>query len=140
MNHSLNEMGSLNCRILKKKTSAKRWSKLGHISDYHSGSNDRKFRYDRRLDDGYFTDRFLHVSFELNSWDYEIEDPATGEYKSYQRNGSTRITFKIEDRTLLSTTVKSSNSTTVSDMAKLQLAIHDPNTNISYRFICDERP
>lgn len=139
MNHAMNEVMGLNCRILKKKIGTQRWSRVGQISDYHSGKNDRNFKYDRRLDDGYFTDRYLHVSFQLNSWDYEIENFDTGEWNSYRYQGVTHINFKIEDRHMFSTTVLSSQNVSVRDLAKLQLIINDPSTSTEYRFNCDER-
>lgn len=110
------------------------------LGDIHSGANDRTFSFSKHLIDEFRRDRYLVMKMSLNSWDYELEDIETGEWKNYRRTGSTAITFKIEDRWFTTTTSVHDAGTTVRDMAKLQRTVHDGISKKSYRLICGERP
>lgn len=137
--HSLNEVSLLDCRIEQKAPNWRNYKRLASFSDIHSGMNDRKFKYQLMLNDGYFTNRYLKVEFELNSWNYELEDPETGEWRIYERNGVTTMKLNIDDHHTFSKDNIRSRNTHLRDLDDLNMSITNPSSDYTYRLRCERR-
>ena len=139
LEHALNEVGQLNCRIESKQATDDIWTHVANISDYHSGENNMSFSYRRLLDDGYLSDRVLRLEFDLRSYDYEVEDFDTGEIERQTRQGRTRLLFIIEQDNIGLDERLENSSEHVDSLENIEIEISDQQSETDYRFICDQR-